>query len=69
MESLFCPYREALPPECLYSLLAKPPYRDQILWNKTFVFWGDERFVPFNNKLNNVNMAKALLLEHIISHQ
>lgn len=52
-------------PECLYSLLAKPPYRDQILWNKTFVFWGDERFVPSNNKLNNANMAKALLLDHI----
>lgn len=52
-------------PECLYSLLAKPPYRNQILWNKTFVFWGDERFVPPNNKLNNANMAKALLLDHI----
>ncbi|MBL0309680.1 MAG: 6-phosphogluconolactonase [Bacteroidetes bacterium] len=52
-------------PEYLYTLLAKPPYRDQIPWNKTFIFWGDERFVPSNNKLNNANMAKALLLDQI----
>ena len=40
-------------PENLFALLAKPPYRDQISWNKTCVFWGDERFVPSDNKLNN----------------
>lgn len=52
-------------PEHLYTLLAKPPYRDQISWNKTFIFWGDERCVPSDNKLNNANMAKTLLLDHI----
>ena len=52
-------------PENLFALLAKPPYRDQILWNKTFVFWGDERFVPSDDKRNNANKARTLLLDHI----
>ncbi len=52
-------------PEHLFELLAKPPYRDQIPWNKTFVFWGDERFVPSDSNLNNANMAKTLLLDHV----
>lgn len=52
-------------PQSLYTILAKPPYCNQICWNKTFVFWGDERFVPSDNKQNNANRAKALLLDHI----
>lgn len=52
-------------PENLFALLAKPPYREQILWNKTFIFWGDERFVPSDDKRNNANRATALLLDHI----
>ncbi|HZK07167.1 MAG TPA: 6-phosphogluconolactonase [Bacteroidales bacterium] len=52
-------------PENLFALLAKPPYRDQISWNKTFVFWGDERFVPSDDKRNNATKARALLLDHI----
>ena len=52
-------------PEYLFSLLTKSPYRDEIQWNKTFVFWGDERCVPSDNKLNNANRAKTLLLNHI----
>lgn len=52
-------------PEYLYTLLTKPAYRDQIPWNKTFVFWGDERFVPSDDKQNNAHMAKTFLLDHV----
>lgn len=52
-------------PEYLFTLLTKIPYRDEIQWDKTFVFWGDERCVPSDNKLNNANRAKTLLLNHI----
>jgi 6-phosphogluconolactonase len=52
-------------PEQLYALLAKPPFRDQMPWSKTFVFWGDERCVPSGDKQNNAYMAKTLLLDHI----
>ena len=52
-------------PENLYTLLTKPSYSEQIPWEKTFVFWGDERFVPSDDNLNNAHMAKHLLLNHI----
>ena len=52
-------------PEHLYTLLSKPSYKEQISWNKTFVFWGDERCVPAYDKDNNARMAKMLLLDHI----
>ena len=52
-------------PSYLYSLLAKPPFRDQIPWNKTFVFWGDERVVASDSKLNNAYRARNLLLDHV----
>lgn len=52
-------------PEQLYSLLAQPPYREQIDWDKTFIFWGDERCVPLEDKDNNAHMAKVTLLDHI----
>jgi 6-phosphogluconolactonase len=52
-------------PEQLYLTLAKQPFRDQMPWSKTFVFWGDERCVPSDDKQNNANMAKKLLLDHV----
>lgn len=52
-------------PESLFKLLSKPPYRVQIPWNQTFVFWGDERVVPVDSKLNNASRAKKLLLDKI----
>jgi 6-phosphogluconolactonase len=52
-------------PEYLFKLLAKPPYLNQITWDKTFVFWGDERFVPSDDHRNNSNRAKSLLLNHV----
>lgn len=53
-------------PESLFALLSKPPYRDQILWDQTFIFWGDERVVPSSSELNNAYRAKTLLLDKII---
>jgi len=52
-------------PERLYALLASPPYHERINWEKTFVFWGDERCVPADDKDNNAHMARRLLLDHI----
>lgn len=52
-------------PENLFSLLATPEYRDKIDWKKTFIFWGDERFVPADDNLNNAYKAKSLLLNHL----
>jgi 6-phosphogluconolactonase len=52
-------------PEKLYALLAKEEYASQIDWNKTFVFWGDERCVASDDPLNNAKMAKDLLLNKV----
>ena len=52
-------------PEKLYALLAQPVYAEQIDWNKTFVFWGDERCVASDDPLNNAKMAKDLLLNKV----
>jgi len=52
-------------PEKLYARLVKPPFHDEMPWSKTFVFWGDERCVPSDDKQNNAHMARTLLLNHV----
>ncbi|MBL3658604.1 6-phosphogluconolactonase [Fulvivirga sediminis] len=52
-------------PKVLYKLLAEKPLVDQIPWDKTFVFWGDERCVPFDHEDNNAKMAFDLLLDKV----
>ncbi len=48
-----------------YQLLSQPPYRDLVSWNKTHVFWGDERCVPKDDPRNNARMAMEALLNHV----
>lgn len=52
-------------PRALYELLAKPPYREKIQWEKLHLFWGDERAVPFEDDRNNAKMAYDTLLNHV----
>lgn len=52
-------------PKELYKLLAAPPYRENIDWGKIHFFFGDERYVPFEDERNNGNMANDTLLKHI----
>jgi 6-phosphogluconolactonase len=52
-------------PRRLYELLAEKPYRDQMPWSKTHVFWGDERCVPAGDERNNAHMARQILLDRV----
>jgi 6-phosphogluconolactonase len=52
-------------PEHLYTLLSRPEFRDKMPWEKTFVFWGDERCVSLDDKANNAHMAMSLLLDNV----
>ena len=48
-------------PRMLYQLLGED-YRDKIDWPSTHLFWGDERFVPKDDKESNFNMAYRSLI-------
>jgi 6-phosphogluconolactonase len=48
-----------------YQLLSQPPYRDLVRWDKTHVFWGDERCVPKEDPRNNARAAMQALLDHV----
>jgi 6-phosphogluconolactonase len=52
-------------PNELYKLLATAPYQKRMPWKNTIIFWGDERCVGLDDKLNNAYVAKSLLLDKI----
>ena len=52
-------------PKKLYQLLASDKYKNQIHWERVHFFWGDERFVPFDDERNNAKMAYEELLDHV----
>jgi len=51
-------------PRALYARLAAPPYLEAFPWDRTHLFWGDERFVPHDDDLSNYKMVKTALLDH-----
>ena len=52
-------------PKTLYSLLAASPLRERFPWDRTYIFFGDERFVPPNHPDSNYRMAKEAMLAHV----
>jgi 6-phosphogluconolactonase len=50
-------------PKQLFELLATEAYRPRIPWNRVHWFIGDERFVPADNPLNNMAMARKAFLD------
>ena len=50
-------------PKKLYELLASESFKHKIDWNKTYFFFGDERFVPENDFQRNSLMAKKALFK------
>jgi 6-phosphogluconolactonase len=52
-------------PRRAYELLAQAPLRDQVPWDKTHIFLGDERCVSSDNDLSNEHMAREALLNKV----
>jgi len=52
-------------PKRLYELLATESYREKIPWDRVHWFIGDERFVPPDNPLNNMAMARRTFLDSL----
>lgn len=51
-------------PKRMGELLASPPYREQVPWDKLEIFWGDERWVPESSPESNAGVAKRTFLDH-----
>lgn len=52
-------------PQPLYHLLATSPYREQMPWAVTYIFWGDERCVPADSPESNYWLAWETLLSRV----
>lgn len=52
-------------PKKLHLLLASDEFKNKIDWQKLHVFWGDERYVPFDDERNNAKMAFDTLLKYV----
>lgn len=51
-------------PAALYALWASD-YRQRMPWDRTFVFFGDERYVPADDPASNYRMARESLLDYV----
>jgi 6-phosphogluconolactonase len=53
-------------PQRFYELLASPPFRNEIDWDKVYFFFGDERYVPHTHKDSNYKAANETLLKPLV---
>lgn len=49
-------------PGAVYRLLAKPPRIEDLAWENVSLFWGDERWVPQDDKQSNYRMVAETML-------
>lgn len=52
-------------PKMLYEHLARSPYKDEIPWKNTHLFWGDERCVSPLHPDSNYRMASEALIARV----
>ena len=52
-------------PRRMGELLAQPPFRDRVPWQRLHVFWGDERWVPLDSPDSNAGTAKRTFLDRL----
>jgi len=52
-------------PRPLYELLAEPERASRIDWSRVHLFWGDERFVPYDDPQSNYRMARQAMIDHV----
>ena len=52
-------------PKTLFGSLTREPYRRQMDWQRTWIFWGDERCVSPDDKDSNYRMAPKTMLDKL----
>ncbi len=50
-------------PQLLYEMLATSPWREQLPWDRIHWFMSDDRFVPQDDPLSNIGMARKAFLD------
>ncbi len=54
-----------LTPRGLFQQLAEEPYVSLIAWDKTYIFWVDERHVPLTDPISNYYLANETLFSKV----
>lgn len=52
-------------PRRMGEMLAVPPARDRVPWNRLEIFWGDERWVPLDDPESNAGTARRTFLDAV----
>ncbi|MBL7201409.1 MAG: 6-phosphogluconolactonase [Anaerolineae bacterium] len=52
-------------PRATYALLASDEFASSVCWQKTVIFWGDERCVPPTHRQSNYATARRALLDRV----
>jgi 6-phosphogluconolactonase len=52
-------------PKILYTLLGSPSHIQKVDWEKTDIFWGDERCVPPTDEQSNYHIARQAILHKV----
>jgi 6-phosphogluconolactonase len=52
-------------PKTLYALLASDEFRGRFPWMRVSWYWGDERFVPYDDPESNYRMAAEAMLTRV----
>src|SRR5512146_276943 len=52
-------------PRRVYEMLASNGFKRRVDWDRVDFFWGDERYVPADDRDSNYGMTAASLLRHV----
>ena len=52
-------------PKVLYALLASDDFRRRFPWQRVSWYWGDERFVPYDDPESNYRMTREAMLAKV----
>jgi len=52
-------------PKTLYALLASTPFRNRFPWQRVHWYWGDERFVSYDDPESNYRMTREAMLSKV----
>ncbi|GBQ15513.1 6-phosphogluconolactonase [Swaminathania salitolerans] len=52
-------------PKRLFKIMAEPEFAKTFPWDRTQIFFGDDRHVPYTHADSNYTMTRQLLLDHV----